>query len=108
MSKENPAEYNNGLLWLLEEGSAFLLGVTQQGLDQAGAITGIDLAEAGDEFDAGDWVGEIRGKDFVLDLVAPFDLSLLERNDEIIDQPNILEDDPTGDAWLLKVEKRNG
>lgn len=108
MSKENLKEYNNGALWMLEEDGSYLLGITQQGIDQAGSIIAIDLSEVGDEFEAGDWVGEIRGKDFVLEIVAPFDLTLQERNEIIMEQPALLEDDPTGDAWLLKVEKRDG
>lgn len=107
MKKENLTEYNNGSLWSLAEEENFLLGITQSGLDQAGSIIAIDLSEAGDEYDAGDWIGEVRGKDLVLEIVAPFDLRLIERNEEILEQPSILEDDPTGDAWMLKVEKRN-
>lgn len=100
-------EYNEGLLWSLEEGEGHLIGVTQQTLDSAGAVAEIDAADAGDEYEAGDWIGEIRGKNSVIDIVAPFDLKVVERNEEVLSQPALLEDDPTGDAWILRVE-RNG
>lgn len=98
-------EYQEGLLWRLEEGDAVLIGVTQSALDSAGALGEIETADAGDEFDAGDWIGELRGKNTVVDIVAPFNLRVLERNDQVIEQPSILEDDPTGDAWILRAER---
>lgn len=100
-------EYNDGLQWSLEEGEGHLIGVTQQALDSSGAVAEIDAADAGDEYEAGDWIGEIRGKNSVIDIVAPFDLKVVERNEEVLSQPALLEDDPTGDAWILRVE-RNG
>lgn len=105
--KENLKEYNNGLLWMVDEDEFILIGITQHALDQAGSLIAIDLAEPGDEFDSSDWIGELRGKDNVIEIIAPFDLLVKERNEEILQQPSFLEDDPTGDAWVLRVEKKN-
>lgn len=100
-------EYQEGMLWLMEEGEGMLVGITQNALDTCGTVSEVDAADAGDEYEAGDWIGEVRGKNSVLDIVAPFNLRVLEVNDEVISQPATLEDDPTGDAWILRVE-RNG
>ncbi len=106
--KEGLIEYQDGLLWQIEEGEALLIGVTQNGLDLAGAIIAVDVSDDGDEFDAGDWIGEIRGKNSVVEIVAPCKLRMLERNEVLIDQPTVMEDDPTGDAWIVRVEKVDG
>lgn len=98
-------EFQDGLLWTMEEGEGMLVGITQQAIDTCGTVNEVEAADAGDEFDAGDWIGEIRGKNSVLDIVAPFDLRVLEVNQEVISQPSVLEDDPTGDAWILRVER---
>ncbi len=106
--KELLQEFQEGLVWKVEEGSGFTIGVTQSGLDQAGAIQEVEIAETGEEFEAGDWIAEIRGKASLLEILAPFDLRISERNEEILEQPGILEDDPTGDAWMLRVEQLDG
>lgn len=98
-------EYQDGLLWKVEDGGALTIGVTQIALDAVGSVAEVELADAGDEFEAGDWIGEIRGKDSVVEVVAPCRLRVAERNAEILGQPGLLEDDPTGDAWMLRVER---
>ena len=103
--KESLQEYQDGLLWQMVEGDLLTIGVTQSAIDQVGSVQNIEIADAGDEFETGDWIGEIRGKETLVELLAPCRLRVSERNEEILEQPNVLEDDPTGDAWMLRVEK---
>ena len=103
--KETPQEYQEGLLWKVEEGDAITIGVTQSAIDQVGSVHGVDFADVGDEFEAGDWIAEVQGKDSLVELVAPCRLRVTERNQEMIENPAILEDDPTGDAWMLRAER---
>lgn len=101
-------EFQEGLLWRSDEGGGFVIGVTQSALDLAGAVTEIDISDSGDEFEAGDWIAEIRGKNSVVGVVAPCALRVTERNEELLGQPSLVEDDPTGDAWLLRAERLDG
>ncbi len=101
-------EFQDGLLWKMEDGSSLVIGITQSCLDLAGAVMELDLSESGDEFEAGDWIGEVRGKNAVMEIVAPCALRLTERNEEVLSQPALIEDDPTGDAWILRAEKMDG
>lgn len=97
------------MLWRIEEGeSLFLVGVTQQALDSAGGIEALDLSDPGDEFEEGDWIGEVQGKNALVEITAPFALRIVESNQELLGQPAMIEDDPTGDAWVLRVERING
>jgi len=98
-------EFQEGLLWKLEDGNSLVIGFTQSALDLAGSLAEIDASDVGDEFEAGDWVGEIRGKNSVVDIIAPCNLRVTERNEEVLSQPALIEDDPTGDAWVLRVER---
>jgi glycine cleavage system H protein len=101
-------EFNEGLLWQSEEEGALVIGVTQQAIDQAGTVAEIEVSDSGDEFEAGDWIAEIRGKNAVVEVLAPYALRVTERNEELLGQPSLLEDDPTGDAWILRAEKLDG
>ena len=106
MSKNDLEEYSGGLLWRKEEDKSILLGVTELAIETTGMIAGLDLSEAGDDYSAGDWLGEIRGNNGTVEILAPFDLTILDRNEDAVKDPSYLEDDPTGDAWLLRTEKR--
>lgn len=107
MKEKDIQEFQEGLLWKLEEGSSIVIGVTQSGLDAAGSVAEMDISDSGDEFEAGDWIAEIRGKNSTLEVVAPCGLRVTERNEELISQPALVEDDPTGDAWILRAERIN-
>ena len=106
--KELPEEFQEGLLWRVEEGDSITIGVTQSALDQVGSVQGVEMADTGDEFEAGDWIGELQGKQSLVEILAPYRLRVSERNEELIEQPAVLEDDPTGDAWLIRAERLDG
>lgn len=102
-------EFKDGMLWRTEEGeSLFVIGVTQEALDSSGTVQSVDVAEVGDEFEEGDWIGEIQGKNSLVEITAPFAVKVVESNREVLDQPALIEDDPTGDAWILRVERIHG
>lgn len=103
--KEALQEFQEGLCWKLEDGEQLTLGITQSAIDQVGTVSGVELSDPGDEFERGDWIGEISGKEMTIEILAPCKLRISERNEEILEQPSVLEDDPTGDAWMLRVEK---
>lgn len=103
--KELLQEYQEGMLWKVEEGDALTIGVTQIAIDQAGSVSAVDFADPGDEFEAGDWIGEVQGKDSLVEILAPCRLRITESNQEMRENPAILEDDPTGDAWMLRAER---
>jgi glycine cleavage system H protein len=105
MSQGRVEEFQDGLAWSTELDGALVIGITESALEQSGALQGIELAEPGDEFSVGDWIGELRGKESVVEILAPCDLKILERNEDLMEQPAVLADDPTGDAWLLRVER---
>lgn len=98
-------EFKDGMLWQFEDDGKLVIGVTQEALDTAGAVQALDLADAGDEFEEGDWIGEVRGKNALVEITAPCALRVVEGNPDLLEQPALIEDDPTGDAWVLRVEK---
>jgi glycine cleavage system H protein len=101
-------EFQNGLQWKIQEGNQLTLGITQSALDLAGALIEVDLGDEQDEFEAGDWIGELRGKNSTVEMVTPENIRVMEINREVIEQLSQLEDDPTGDAWLIRAEVLDG
>lgn len=97
-------EFGEGNFWITKEEGFSSMGITQKALDLIGTVESIEFSEEGDEFNEGDWVAEIYGNNTSLEVLAPRKLKVKEVNRELGEQPELLEDDPTGDAWILRVE----
>ncbi len=97
-----PHEYASGLLWFLREGAQISLGVTDAGLQDLGTVESIDFSEPGDEFVEGDWVAEVSGANSTMEVSAPVAFVVDEVNEELLENPQHLVDDPTGDGWIIR------
>ena len=98
-------ESSNGRLWHAPDNEAFVFGLTQLAVEECGAIVEIELPEPGEFFSAGEMMGEIQGRNAAVALVAPCDLTILESNEVVQENFALLDDDPIGDAWLLRFSQ---
>lgn len=106
MSTEDKiVEYAGGLFWYIDDEETLTIGATQKALDQIGALESIELTDAGDEFELSDWIGELVGRNSSLEIEAPFSIIIDETNPDVLEQNSLLEDDPTGDAWLFRAHR---
>ncbi|GAA1360927.1 glycine cleavage system protein GcvH [Arthrobacter rhombi] len=80
------------------------VGITQVAADALGDVVYVDLPEAGTTITAGDTCGEVESTKSVSDLYAPVTGTVLELNQEAIDNPALLNEDPYGNGWLFTVE----
>lgn len=90
-----------------EDDAIITVGISAFALDQLGDIVFLELPEVGDSVEKGETFGTVESVKAVEDLKSPVDGDVLERNDEIIDSPEQIVDDPYGDAWLLKIKAEN-
>ncbi len=97
-------EYAGGLLWSMTDGNMVTIGATELGLGELGTITSLDLPEATETYDEGDDMGAVLGRDGELRLECPVSIKIVELNHEVKSNPTFLEDDPTGDGWILRGE----
>lgn len=95
-------EFKEGLLWYSKEDGYVTIGITDAALVELGSILNIDLPDLERTFSLGDWVGEIEGREGSVQVEAPMDFEIEEINQAVKSDPSILEDDPTGDAWLVR------
>ncbi len=90
--------------WVLVEGNVAIIGITDYAQDRMGEITYVELPSVGDKVSKDDAFGVIESVKTVSDVYAPVSGTVLEVNDDLPDNPELLNDDPYGDGWMIKVE----
>ena len=87
--------------YIKEEGEFLKLGISEFAIDQLGDIVFVELAEKGEVLSKGDTFGTIESVKAVEEVFLPFSGVIIDRNEEIIDNPEILQDDPINSGWLI-------
>ena len=85
----------------LGDGTA-LVGITDFAQSEMGDLVFINLPEVGDATTKGEAFGDVESVKAVADLVSPLSAEVLEINEELLDAPQKLNEDPYG-AWIIKV-----
>ena len=80
-----------------------VIGITDFAQDQLGDVVYLDLPAAGDSLNAGERFGEIESVKTVSDLYAPISGEVLAANGELEEQPELVNDSPYEDGWLIRV-----
>jgi glycine cleavage system H protein len=105
MSKvQTGLRYSEEHEWLDTDGTPAKIGVSQVAADALGDVVYLDLPEAGSEVTAGATCGEIESTKSVSDLYSPVSGTVVEVNQEAIDNPALVNEDPYGAGWLFTVE----
>lgn len=89
--------------WIRVEGDTATVGITDYAAHQLGDVVFVDLPKVGAAVNAGAVVGEIESTKSVGELFAPFNGEVVAANDAVVDAPELVNQDPFGDAWLIKV-----
>ena len=87
--------------YIKQEGEFLRLGISEFAVDQLGDIVFVELAEKGEALNKGDTFGTIESVKAVEEVFLPFSGVIIDRNEEIIDNPEILQDDPINSGWLI-------
>ena len=96
-------KYSKEHVWVRVEGDSAVIGITDFAQEELGAISGIELPDEGDEVEQDDSVGSIEARKTVADIYAPFSGVVLSVNQEVLDSPTLLNDDPYDGGWLIEV-----
>jgi glycine cleavage system H protein len=95
--------YSKEHIWVRVEGGKAVVGITDYAQSELGKITSIELPEAGDEIQQEDSFGSIEARKTVADLYAPLTGTVLELNEELLDNPALLNEDPYDSGWIMVV-----
>ena len=100
-----PAElkYTKDHEWMMMEGDIAVIGISDFAQDALGDLVFINLPEVGDAVTAGDAFGDVESVKAVSDLLSPVTGTVCEINEELLDAPEKINEDPYG-AWMIKVE----
>ena len=90
--------------WAKIEGNIATIGVTDFAQSELGDIAWLEMPTVGDETKIGDAFGTIEAVKTVEDLYAPLSGKISEVNAELLDSPELVNDDPYGKGWIVKLE----
>jgi len=89
-------------VWLKDEGEVVSLGISDYAQEKLGNIMFLNLPEAGDTVRRGNKFGDVESIKTVSDLISPVSGKVAEVNEDLIDEPNVIHEEPY-EAWLVKV-----
>lgn len=90
--------------WVRVSGNIATIGVSDYAQDQLGEIVFVELPDEGEEFEKDDAFGVIESVKSVNDIYAPLSGRIVEVNDPVVDSPEIVNEDPYAEGWLVKIE----
>jgi len=103
MADPTTLQYTAEHEWILVEGDVATVGITAYAADKLGDVVFVDLPKAGSSVATGTVVGEIESTKSVGELFAPVDGVVAESNDAVEADPSLVNSDPFGAGWLIKV-----
>ena len=89
--------------WALADGDVVRVGITDYAQDALGDVVYVDLPEVGARLDQGSPFGEVESTKSVSDLYAPVTGTVTEVNQELVDAPERLNEDPYGEGWICVI-----
>ena len=90
--------------WIRQEGDVAYVGITDYAQEQLGDIVFVDIQTEGETLAAGDVFGTIEVVKTISDLFLPVACEVLEQNPALADQPDLVNKDPYGEGWLIKIK----
>lgn len=90
--------------WIKVEGTTGIIGVTDYAQGELGDIVYVDINPDITELNTGEAFGTIEAVKTVSDLYAPADGKVIEINKRLNDEPQLVNSDPYGEGWIIKIE----
>ena len=104
--KEN-LSYTNDHEWIKIEGNIALVGITDFAQSELGDIVFIEVETIGENLNKNEVFGTVEAVKTVSDLFIPVSGKVLEFNNSLEDNPELVNDSPYGDGWIVKIEITN-
>jgi glycine cleavage system H protein len=110
MAFKTPAElqYTKTHEWIKIEGDSATVGISDYAQDSLGDVVYVELPDVGVSYEAGQPFGAVESVKAASDLYLPVAGEVIEVNQPLLDQPELLNSDPYGDGWLVKIKLAPG
>lgn len=90
--------------WIRIEGDIATVGITDYAQDQLGDIVFVELPSEEEKIEKGDSFGVVESTKSVSDLFSPVSGTVIEVNEPLVDSPDIINEDPYSEGWMIKVK----
>lgn len=101
-------KYTKDHEWIMvEAGSLALVGITQYAQEQLGDVVFVDIVAVGSTIAQGGKMGEVESVKAVSDLFSPVTGDIVEINSQIIDHPELINEDPHGKGWMVRITPKD-
>ena len=97
-------KYTNEHEWIRVEGDVAYVGITDYAQSELGEIVFVEIETEGENIAAGNTFGSVEAVKTVSDLFMPVSGEVLEVNPALEAQPELVNSDPYGEGWMIKVE----
>jgi glycine cleavage system H protein len=104
MSTPSELKYTKDHEWIKIEGNIATVGITDFAQGELGDIVFVDVESVDEELNAGDVFGSVEAVKTVSDLYLPVTGKVIEFNDALEDEPELVNNDPYGKGWIIKLE----
>ncbi len=108
MEVRDDLRYTDDHEWLRVDGDVGVVGVTAYAADQLGDIVFVELPAVGTGLSARQAFGVVESVKAVSDLLAPVAGEVIEVNPALADRPELVNSDPYGEGWMVKVRLTSG
>ena len=89
--------------WVRVQDDVCAIGITEFAQQELGEVVFVELPEVGQVFDSGDEVGTIESVKAVAEVYTPVAGEVVEINEAVVDDPELINEDPHQEGWLIKV-----
>ena len=103
MKYDPTCKYDKEHEWIRVEGDEGVIGVSDYAQDQLSDVVYVELPEVGDELDKGDVLAVVESVKAASDVYMPVSGEILEINEVLEDSPELVNQDPYGEAWMVRV-----
>lgn len=108
MNLPGELKYTKDHEWVKIDGNTATIGITDFAQGELGDIVFVDVDSVDDELSAGDVFGSVEAVKTVSDLFLPINGTVSAFNSDLEDQPELLNTDPYGKGWIIKLELTEG
>ena len=103
MSTPTDCRFSESHEWFRLEGDTVTLGITQFAANELTDITYVGMQPVGTSVQKDESAGEVESVKTTSDVMSAFAGEIVEINDSVSDDPSLLNSDPFGDGWLVKI-----
>jgi glycine cleavage system H protein len=103
MKLDPNCKYSQDHEWVRVEGDEALVGITDHAQEELSDIVYVELPEIGDTFDKGEVFATVESVKAASDVYAPVSGEVLEINEKLEDAPELVNQDPYGEAWFVRL-----